>query len=590
MAGPAGMLLQGHQVPDTVGQSANAANDFVQKQRMLEGEQRGQAEAIVRQERQNPNKKVPLNTKSATGGMTPTGRERDTTNLTDAEKVLSESYVHEGMAQRIYQEECSGDNRALCQGQDPSNRGMMIQMLARAYGMVVGAMGGKMTRRPSSDSSSGGGSEPTGDGGNGGTEGGEGTAQNESSEKDKEMNDYCRFIAIGTEAFAMFQQEFAQSGLSKLPHNADTAQRDSLLKAAVSHEERAKQAKFQTMGWGATAACYWSMLAFAQVDWQLGLKIGGSTLLAVFFHQEIGRQEGYAEKIRALADKMPGKGDCNPITERLCYCAQPETMNDPDFCLNEMRQRHISENTFMNTTCIDGQAKADPECRCLDSDSCFDRRIENSLRGVGFGNMELQGIRPIQEMSRGSLSEGTLANTGRQVSALNNRLARSPEIKDLMSSRNLTPEQRKQIESLNASGVNPTLSRLMAYSPPTAASPENINRFSDMNEEPNLNGTNVVNAAQSSLGSTQFRGGHGLSDSYYQNNNSNDPIAGVFDRFKKGEEREPASNVLTFAERAERNAQITRRPDTPIFDIISNRYRLSAWTRLPMDIPDDDKE
>ena len=35
--------------------------------------------------------------------------------------------------------------------------------------------------------------------------------------------------------------------------------------------------------------------------------------------------------------------------------------------------------------------------------------------------------------------------------------------------------------------------------------------------------------------------------------------------------------ILRFKERAAKRAQISRRKDTPIFDIISHRYRLSGW-------------
>jgi hypothetical protein len=580
--GAAASLFQPQAMPNNIEASTQEANRLMEQQRQLQQGNAATAEGIVRQEREEPkNQKNVINTTTGTGGMRPTGRERDLTNLTDAEKVLSEEFIHDGLAQRTYNEACKGDNRTLCEGNDPSNRGMFIQMIARAYGMVVGVMGGKFTRR------SGGEGETTT---TTTTENGDNATTAKADDDKKEMNDYCRFIAIGTEAFAMFQQQFAQTNLSKLPHNADTAQRDKLLKAAVSHEERAKQAQFQTMGWGATAACYWSMLAFAQLDWQLGLKIGGSTLIAGFFHNEIQRQKGYASKIRSLADQMPGKGDCNPITERICYCSQPETMNDATFCVNEMRRRHINETAYMNTTCIDGQMRADPECRCLDSESCFDKRIESSLRGVGFGNLQMQGIRPIQEMSRGSVTAGTFNGAGRQVAALNNRLDRSPEIKKLLESREVQPAQREGIDVLAGSGVSPTLSKLMAFAPPNAATAENIARFQDASASPEESlGSEVARSVHG--GNARFSGGFGLQDRYGSNDDGyHNPAADIFKRLNQGNDgdRAPADNVLRFAERAEQNAQITRRPDTPIFEIISNRYRLSAWTRLPMDIPDED--
>jgi hypothetical protein len=574
----------GNAPPQGVPGAMDAANASAQEQSQARQVQREQAESIVRQEREREKSQggPRINTTSPTGGNP---GERDLTNLTDAEKVLSEDYIHQGLINRMMKEECSGDNAVLCQGGDPSQRGFMIQALARAYGMIAGATDGKLERRSSGESASGdvsdGGTDVAdADGEAGGEAGGEG------EQEDSEVNDYCKYIAVGTEAFAMFQQQFAQTSLSELPTNADTAQRDSLLKAVISHEERAKQAEFQTMGWGATAACYWGMLTVAQLNWSLGLKIGGSTLLAGFFHAEIKRQKGYADQIRTLADKLPGKGDCNPVTERLCYCAQPETMNDAEFCILEMRQRHTSEN-LMTTTCIDSRAQSDPQCQCLDTDSCFDRKIENDLRGVGFGNLELSGIKPIQEMSRGGLSAGTLGSTSRTISALNDRFERNPEIKNLLNSRDLSSGQKELADSLLKGGQGPTLSRMMGHSPSQAASSANTARFQGWspNFDPSLYKSGSAGARDNTL---RFQGGYGLSDSPSANGNQNAGMPDIFNKMKQKQEREPANNVLSFAEKAQQNAQISRRVDTPLFEIISHRYRLSGWTRLPMDLDDDE--
>lgn len=590
---PAGMM-QPMAMPDGVADATAEATRLRAAQQQSQSELIQKADGIVRLERAEPkNQRRVIDYSSATGSMDATGVERDTTNLTDAEKVLSENFIHDGMANRIVKEECEGDNALLCRGQDPSTRSMMIQALARAYSMVIGMAGGKLKPRGGGEGAaeggaqSGEGSSASGQEGQN-AEGGDSTAENggdgESGEE-KEMNDYCRFVAIGTETFATFQQQFAQAGLTNMPTNADTQQRDTLLKAAISHEERAKQAKTQTIGWGATAACYWSMIAFAQVDWQLGLKIGGSTLLAGFFHSEIKRHEGYADKIRGIADMLPGKGDCNPVTERLCYCAQPETMNDPTHCINEMRQNHLNKNAYMTMTCLDNRLQTDPACRCLETESCFDKKIENDLRGIGFGNLEMQGIRPIQEMSRGSLSAGTLNNASRNIGALNNRLDRSPEIKKLLDSKPLSGSQNEDYKKLISAGLSPNVARLMALQPNVPGSDKNLGLFSGSGDFNTAGYTNNSAARRgSSDGSMYFSGGYGLQ--YAPPTDSNEVI-NPFDKLKQNAEGERGpGNVLEFAERAERSAQITTRPDTLIFDIISHRYRQSAWNRLPMNIED----
>jgi hypothetical protein len=42
---------------------------------------------------------------------------------------------------------------------------------------------------------------------------------------------------------------------------------------------------------------------------------------------------------------------------------------------------------------------------------------------------------------------------------------------------------------------------------------------------------------------------------------------------------------LTFAEKAINNADVTNSPDTPIFDIISNRYMRSGMSKLQVQEP-----
>jgi hypothetical protein len=46
------------------------------------------------------------------------------------------------------------------------------------------------------------------------------------------------------------------------------------------------------------------------------------------------------------------------------------------------------------------------------------------------------------------------------------------------------------------------------------------------------------------------------------------------------EEVEGGTEVLTFAERATAKAEVSHSSEAVIFDIISNRYRTSAWRKL----------
>lgn len=73
---------------------------------------------------------------------------------------------------------------------------------------------------------------------------------------------------------------------------------------------------------------------------------------------------------------------------------------------------------------------------------------------------------------------------------------------------------------------------------------------------------------------------------YSQGSGNNTSSAGaeeeiVFPGFgPKKEEAAGGTEVISFAEQAVSKADVSNAPDTPIFDIISNRYRRSGWNKL----------
>jgi hypothetical protein len=68
-------------------------------------------------------------------------------------------------------------------------------------------------------------------------------------------------------------------------------------------------------------------------------------------------------------------------------------------------------------------------------------------------------------------------------------------------------------------------------------------------------------------------GGDGLNKKRHHKRKKNNGFANLF----KKKKRKKGIRILRFRERAAKRAQITHRKDTPIFDIISHRYRLSGW-------------
>lgn len=594
------------EMPDT-GFDSSKVNAVQNEQNMKQNLHVDQVEGMVRQEQKNPElikKRQAGSNENATGKLQRDTRIRDPESLTDAEKVLSDEYVHKGRTDRIYREECAGDNLSICEGQekfgdktlgvDPQ----MMGMLAKAYAAIVGMSAGDFQKAiPEAKA------DVAQNGGDQAVKADESVQQTDASaaeadadpeaaaEADKDdgkVSDYCRYIPMGVELMAFMKQNMAQDHIMNMPSSSATAQKDSLLRAAKSHDERAKQAKIQFAGWGATSACYaaYGAAAGIQMDWKYAMKLGGSLLFTVYYKEEIDRHEGYADTVREIASKIPSKGDCNPVTDTLCYCSEESTKDDVDFCLPQIRQRHINKLAEFSTPCIDDKGQTDVACKCMDEGRCFDKRLESNLLGVGFSQLDMKGIRPAQELARGSLSSGSL-NTARQTqSAINNRLKRGlgNELNQAASKIDAGSEQGN-IKLLSEKGLPGSLAKILATAPMSAAAQE---KLSEMQANQNSFGAGykfpaVARPAQSG---SQLRrsGGSGLNakkEAPVENNQFND----IFNKFNQDDnQRETASdNVLTFAERASQQAQISKNQDKFLFDIISNRYRLSAWNRFEFD-------
>ncbi len=302
-------------------------------------------------------------------------------NFTDDEKEIVDNYLHEGYIQRSYDEKCKENTETYkaCLGQDvdPKFLGMkssMVKALSKAYSMIIvaGAGGDLETTKDNENLTS--------------DKNGEAEATSGKKEEEVDNTDYCKYIAAGTEAVTLVQTQMSQSDLNKLPTNQETFQKDQLYKAAENHNNRAKTAKIQTGGWGATTACYGAMIArpgISATSWSNLLKLGAAGLLTTFFYNEIGAHEKYRDKVKEIADGLPGKGDCNPVTQIDCYCAQEETKNDPKYCMGPTANYVMEKD--LPTVCLDDSLEADPSCRCLSTNSCYDKMFEENIAALNLG-------------------------------------------------------------------------------------------------------------------------------------------------------------------------------------------------------------
>lgn len=517
-------------------------------------------------------------------------------NLTDQEKQLSENYVHQGKANQILEEKCAGDNAAMCAGQAGKSKFLgvdskMLAMASKAYAMF-GAMtdglqisAGKNhanTKEAAEKAKSEQAEKP--DANSKETS----ATDSKKTEKKEKASDYCRYIPVLTEGLATAQQMSASASASDAVASSDSKQSDVLYVAAKSHDTRSKQAQIQAAGWFGGAACYAGMLATGQYafDWKLGVKMGAATFLGAFYQNEVKVNKAYADETRKIADSLPGKGDCNPITDKLCYCSQPSTENDPTYCATTLHKTKIAQDSY-RVACTDQNLKIDAQCKCVETNSCFDRTLENMSGGdIGLGlSAHSSPYKGIRALARGELLGSNLNDSAfNKTAAIAKNALRN--VANKIEKNGLNKAQSAEAALLEENGIPSAVSNLMARQNPSSA------QLSAASAK--LGGASGMMAAVSPQTGTRsnvisFGGGNGLGTKG-KKSNSKDSDNDLLNQLKgKTAKKANNSNVLEFAMKAEaqaKKANQIRRDDTPLFDIISMRYQTTA--RRLLDIKEEE--
>jgi hypothetical protein len=497
-------------------------------------------------------------------------------NLTDEQKQLSESFVHQGLANRKILEACSGEkNQAMCAGNDPeASKKALVQGISKAYAMFSGMMDDKFLglkkKVDPKDAKTNTETKPETDAK---------TADGKKTEgaKEESQTDYCKYIPMATETISMFMQQSNAQLLQTPSSGGETAQKESILKAAKSHEERAKGSKIQATGWGGTAACYGVMAATGTtVNTGLVVKMGAAAFLGAFYYKDAEENEEYAKKTRAIANTLPGKGDCNPITQKACYCSQPETQNDPTYCAAELHKKAMAQGST-RVSCVDSNLKADPNCNCERSNNCFEKFMlgQDVNNELGFAMTNGQ-FSPVKKLTNGEATGGVLSGaTYGQYNAIAKK-----KLNDFANSipgpASLSPNERKLAAIYQNAGIPGTIAAHMASA--------NVPQAAINNAMAKVGGLTsnapIANIESGNNRVVEFSGGSGLMPKGKSKNGGED-----FSNLLGAKKGATANNkVIEFAvQKAQAQSQISKSDNRSIFEIISNRYLNSAAERLDLE-------
>jgi hypothetical protein len=509
----------------------------------------------------------------------------DPNNLTDQDKQLSENYVHQGKANAIIEADCAGDMATVCQGNAGDHKFMgmnpaMVKAIAQAYALF-GSMADFGSVNKGKSASKDGAKEA-----DAGADAGADTAGKDGakgSEKKEKANDYCKYIPTATEGIATAVQAATSNELkAEEVGNGDTAQKDALLKAAKSHDSRAKMAQIQAAGWFGGGACYAVGAATGKfaTDKNLVIKIGAAALLGSFYQSEVSANKEYAEKTRAIAEKLPGKGDCNPITDKLCYCSQPSTENDPTYCLPGLHKKAIGYGSY-RIACTTDKLQLDPTCACEASNSCFEKFLENQGAydlQLGLGH-SISPFSPIRSLARGELVGGTVNNKSYdQTSAIAKRALKELAAKLPANGQPLTPAQKALADAFLSRGIP---SNVAAYMAQGQVSQAELNSATARLGGAGFRMASVAPLNRNSV-IVDFSGGNGFGFKGNAKKTTNE-FAGI----KPGAKGAVSPKIMEFAQKAEEQArnsgQIRGQNDRPLFEIISLRYQISGRKLLEVD-------
>lgn len=527
-------------------------------------------------------------------------------NITDQERHESQNYVHEGLAKRQADEECAKlDDPSVCQGREAKSKFMgmdsnTVKMVAKAYSMVIGfADIGSFKKykdtKPKTEGTKG--TDKT----NSATppkdppkevaktdqsaEAKDNAAADKTGEEreTEEQKDYCKYIPLVGEQLASFSQSSSQEDIYKQVEDKSQQQKNMLRKAARSHAERAKNSKTQMTWWGLGAACYSYYVATAFFGntahtWSLWLKWGASVFMTMFYKQYSEDQQKYADEVNRIADGLTGRGGCNAITEKDCYCAQPETMYDPR-CLPQMKPRKVADG-YYQVPCTDSNLKVDAKCTCIDSNSCFDQEFMNTLNLPGAANfINSREGSAFRNLTRGAAPKDTFSsatglNVAKQKSLLGDFLSKNgpPSIPSLNSS------QKAEADSLKGYGLPSPLRSLLASKRADKAS---LNKIAGLSKGTSMSPYVANYRGGSGSKVLSFGGGSGFSPIKAKASKGSNHFD-LLNKFGKKKTTKQSGEVLNFREKATRQAQINKNSERPIFEIISRRYQVSGWKRLEL--------
>lgn len=475
---------------------------------------------------------------------------------TEDQERLADDYIHQGLADRTYFENCSsnGDTDGdgyrdadLCNNSDSAFISKDMQMVealvpvvAQAYSMI-GMAGGGLKKKDSG----------------------------------KDQKDFCKFIPFVGEQVNTALNMFANSQTQQNYNNTQPQYRQKAAFEALkqTHKDKEKASWMQTGVWGSTAGCYVAYGSTGSAwDATLIAKIAASTVIGTFYGFKADAHKKRAEAIGELMKKFPENGKCNPIDQTMCFCSEISSYEtDPasykKYCLPaEMSGRYQNGPDAM--ICADMNGKVDPSCECEKTNTCLDRKLKTAALDLGFPPTVMKDpLASLKPLSKG-FGTGNLNGSNERNRAIARKIMDKYKPKKPIK---LSAEQKKLARAAQKLGLPAAVAAEFAANsvrnppvPPALA---------------NIGGSSFQRQLSKSMRKKPKEGyKRGGSVAKKRRSKSN-----PFGRFKKrgGSRGGIEIDGGSYAEKARLAAEIHGNSEVSIFKVISNRYQRTGWKQFP---------
>lgn len=498
-----------------------------------------------------------------------TDENRYSAGLTDEQIKVMDTYINPDYQKRQLDELCK-ENPAACKGTTPYAISPMGDALAQTAAQMLGLFGMMSSMMLPAASTTA--TAATG------TTAATSTGSN---------FDYCSLIGVGTEAVARTNQMMAQQSLMAqgVLVNNQQAGKDQLLeslyKTKTSYNKLADNATIQAGGWGATATCYvvdsgkqlvqaGTGVGMQQAIMQ-GVKLTGATFLTGFYYFKRKKAKEAADFIQSVADRFKKLGNCNPISELACYCAQPENQNDVKYCVPEAYRKRAKSGGLV-TSCVDNRLKSDPACLCLSTDSCYDAIFKDFPVTIGSDAKANEALQDSKQLFRGNFSKGLAeSSTKERLAAAKKRLSElsPPEDPAILSSK-----QREKATIMEEFGIPRNWARYLAGRPKGEFDDYHANRLKMEGADKEFAAWSKRNGFNFGNRNITFESGRRAMAQ------EEDETTKLWHEMNKKKGEQARNNSINFPGQKAMEEGLLHGSGENLFERISYRYRTSTWKEL----------